>query len=54
MGGQPSAVFRVGNIEVDLEKRLVRVNGAEMDILFLRGKARKRPGASSKTEAMMS
>ena len=34
---------------------LVRVNGAEMDILFLRGKqAKKRPGASSKTESMMS
>ena len=26
---QPSAVFRVGNIEVDLEKRLVHVNGQE-------------------------
>lgn len=29
IGAQPSAVFRVGNIEVDLEKRLVHVNGQE-------------------------
>ena len=29
IGAQPSAVFRVGNIEVNLEKRLVHVNGQE-------------------------
>ena len=32
IGAQPSAVFRVGNIEVDLEKRLVHVNGAEVHL----------------------
>lgn len=32
IGSQPSAVFRVGNIEVDLEKRLVHVNGAEVHL----------------------
>ena len=33
---------------------LVRVNGTEMDIRFLRGKhAKKRPGASSKAEEAM-
>ena len=32
---------------------LVRVNGTEMDIRFLRGKhAKKRPGAASKTDEM--
>ena len=34
---------------------LVRVNGTDMDIHFLRGKRdKKRPGAASKTEDMMS
>src|SRR6267154_103739 len=34
---------------------LVRVNGTEMDIRFLRGKTgKKRPGASSRTDEMMS
>jgi len=34
---------------------LVRVNGTDMDIHFLRGKTgKKRPGASSKTDEMMS
>ena len=32
IGAQPSAVFRVGNIEVDLDKRLVHVNGAEVHL----------------------
>jgi hypothetical protein len=32
---------------------LVRVNGAEMDIQFLKGKVRKRKGASSGHDAMM-
>jgi hypothetical protein len=32
---------------------LVRVNGAEMDVQFLKGKARKRKGASSGNDAMM-
>jgi hypothetical protein len=32
---------------------LVRVNGSEMDIQFLRGKARKRKGAASAHEPMM-
>jgi hypothetical protein len=34
---------------------LVRVNGTDMDIHFLRGKhAKKRPGASAKSDEMMS
>ena len=34
---------------------LVRVNGTDMDIHFLRGKhAKKRPGAASKSDEMMS
>jgi len=32
---------------------LVRVNGAEMDIQFLKGKPRKRKGANSAHDAMM-
>src|SRR6201985_2022779 len=32
---------------------LVRVNGAEMDIQFLKGKPRKRKGANSGQDAMM-
>src|SRR5205807_10193046 len=32
---------------------LVRVNGAEMDIQFLKGKVRKRKGSSSAHDAMM-
>lgn len=32
IGAQPSAVFRVGNIEVDLDKRLVHVNGTEVHL----------------------
>ena len=32
---------------------LVRVNGAEMDIQFLKGKVRKRKGAPSSHDAMM-
>src|SRR6201985_2882642 len=32
---------------------LIRVNGAEMDIQFLKGKPRKRKGANSGQDAMM-
>ena len=38
IGAQPSAVFRVGNIEVNLEKRLVHVNGQETHLTPIESK----------------